>query len=72
MSAIDSPLLVDALRASLLRLFDLEPFDDDWGALVRYAGNRAGWDELRVWGLVNRDPRALSALAIELNEQRTV
>jgi hypothetical protein len=70
--AIDSPLLVDAVRTALQRILDVEPFDDDWSALIRYAGERSGWDQERVWSLIERKPTALQSLATELNELRTV
>ncbi len=72
MSAIDSPLLVDALRTSLLQVLDLEPFEDDWGALVKCAGERCGWSEARIWTVIEREPEALFALAVELNELRSL
>lgn len=69
-NAIDSPLLVDALRAALSRVLDVERYDDDWPALVRLAGQRAGWAEARVTSLVLRNSEALVELAVELNELR--
>jgi hypothetical protein len=72
MAAIDSPLLVDVLRSSLSKVLGVEPFEDDWGALVRFAGHRAGWSEDRVTLLVGRDVATLSGLAVELNELRTI
>jgi hypothetical protein len=72
MAAIDSPLLVDALRNALSRVLEVDSFDDDWGALVRLAGQRATWSEDRVTLLVGRDPATLTRLAIELNELRTI
>jgi hypothetical protein len=71
-AAIDSPLLVDALRAALSRICDVEPFDDDWPALVRLAGHRGGWGDERVASLIGRDLDQLTALALELNELRDV
>lgn len=70
MEAIDSPLLVDALRGALSRVLAVEPFEDDWPALVRLAGQRAGWIDDRVTLLVGRDVLALTQLATELNELR--
>jgi hypothetical protein len=72
LDAIDTPLLVDAVRAALQRILDVEAFDDDWGALIRYTGQRSGWDEQRVWALVERNPEALQDLVTELNELRTL
>jgi hypothetical protein len=72
MRAVDSPLLVDALRAALQRVLDVEPFEDDWAALVRYAGERGEWTPDRVGRLLDREPDSLVALATELNELRTL
>ncbi len=72
MAALDTPLLVDVLRSAMSRVLDVDPFDDDWGALVRLAGDRAGWSESRVTLLVGRDVATLSGLAVELNELRTI
>jgi hypothetical protein len=72
LAAIDTPLLVDALRAALARVLVVEPFDDDWGALVRLAGDRALWDASRVHALVERHEVALATLAIDLSELRTL
>ncbi len=72
MAAIDSPLLIDALRTALSHAMDVEPFDDDWPALIRLAGQRAGWTDDRVTLLVGRDNTALVQLATELNELRGI
>jgi hypothetical protein len=72
LAAIDTPLLVDALRAALSRVMGVEPFEDDWAALIRLAGDRAMWDSSRVQVLVEREPSALATLAIELSELRTL
>ncbi len=72
MSAIESPLLIDALRSALATVLEVESFDDDWAALVRVAGHRAGWSEERVTLLVGRHDATLRGLAVELNEIRTI
>jgi hypothetical protein len=70
--AIDSPLLIDALRNALAQILQVDRFDDDWPALVRLAGHRAGWTGSRLTDLIRREPDALIALALELNEQRDI
>jgi hypothetical protein len=70
--ALDSPLLIDALRAALQRVLDVEGFPDDWGALVRLAGERGLWTPDRVTALVERETSALVDLATELSELRQI
>lgn len=72
LQALDTPLLVDALRTALAHVCDVETVDDDWAALVRLSGHRGGWSDQRVTELVGREPEALADLAIEMNELRDV
>jgi hypothetical protein len=70
--AIDTELLQDAVAVALRHVLEVDPFPGDWPALVRLAGERAGWDPARRALVVDAVPDALAALAVELNENRTI
>ncbi len=72
MSAVDTPLLQDALALALRRVLEVDAFIDDWPALIRLAGELDQWPEQRSWALLSADDGALADLATELNERRTL